>query len=1060
MTPQNKQHPLALLLALGAVMLLASSVAVFSQRQIRLRGALDGLPDPQLTHRPPILGVNVELTQYDTGVLNENLDLIKQTGFIWLRQIFAWNEIEKEPGVYDWSEYDLIVKEARARHLRLVAVLWRSPEWAADSPTAPPENPERFGLFAGELAQRYGTQIDVYQIWDEPNLMNGWGGQPTDPVGYTRLLEAAYRAIHANDPTALVLIGGLAPTIETGPDNLSDVQYLRSLYENGADRYFDGVAGKPYGFDTGPEDRRVDINLLNFSRFLLLREEMVRYGDGHKPLWATQFGWNTLPKEWKGGASIWGLTTPTEQARWILGSYERALTEWPWSGALIIEGWQPAVSETDPRWGFALRDEKGELSLAARALEQRSELFNSALWPGVYPATTPLAEYRGQWEFDTLQADIVENGNSQVSVPFAGDSLGVVARRDDYRAYLYVTVDGHPSNVLPQDTQGTYAVLTSPDYTTRVEPILVADALEPLERHTAVLRAERGWDQWAIVGFVVGSDVDTTLYDILALSLLVMASIAGAASIRVGKRASAGAGLSDLGRMIRTRLSATAHLMLALAAALAMWIGAALTWGGVVPNLMRRAGDGPSLLLTLLTAGLFYYSAPLVLTIIALIILFVLIYARPDIGLALIMFFTPYYLLPRPLFDRMFSMVEVTSLLTLLAWGIHLIAERKEEGWPSLGDVYRRMTSLDKAVALSICIAIVSLSWSELIGVAVTELRQMVLEPVVMFLVLRTMPFTREERWRIVDLLILTGVIVSLIGLYQLATKTDLVIAEEGAVRVRSVFGTPNNLGLYLERLIPITAAVVLVGRSKLRRSLYGSAGTLMLVVAVLAKSKGSLLLGLPAGVGMVFILWAGRAGLIAIGIGLALELLALIPLSQHPRFRKLFDLSSGESTSFFRIQLYQSALHMIRDHPITGLGLDQFLYQYRGRYIQPSAWQQPDLSQPHNLVLNYWIRLGIIGLIAGIWLQVAFWQLSWRTQQALRATDSATRALVVGLMGSMAAFLAHGMVDEVHFVIDLAFIFFMSLGLMHQIGRESGVLSNGGDRHGGQSQQPNSQAG
>jgi hypothetical protein len=43
-------------------------------------------------------------------------------------------------------------------------------------------------------------------------------------------------------------------------------------------------------------------------------------------------------------------------------------------------------------------------------------------------------------------------------------------------------------------------------------------------------------------------------------------------------------------------------------------------------------------------------------------------------------------------------------------------------------------------------------------------------------------------------------------------------------------------------------------------------------------------------------------------------------------------------------------------------------------------------------------------------------------------------RTLVVGLMGSMAAFIAHGLVDEVHFVIDLAFIFFMTLGLVHQL--------------------------
>ena len=34
---------------------------------------------------------------------------------------------------------------------------------------------------------------------------------------------------------------------------------------------------------------------------------------------------------------------------------------------------------------------------------------------------------------------------------------------------------------------------------------------------------------------------------------------------------------------------------------------------------------------------------------------------------------------------------------------------------------------------------------------------------------------------------------------------------------------------------------------------------------------------------------------------------------------------------------------------------------------------------QPHNFLLNYWLRLGLIGLAAGIWIQVAFWRLAWQ---------------------------------------------------------------------------------
>lgn len=1036
MSPRLRQS-MFLLLMLGAVIAAASSIAIFSQRQMQLRGALDGYPDPALSPaRVPILGVNADLTQYDELALAENLDAIHDTGFVWVRQVFDWIEIEAQRGEYDWSAYDRIVEQTDARDLRLVAVLWRSPDWAADSPTAPPNDLDAFGEFAASLASRYGEQIEVYQIWDEPNLSSGWGNQRPDVIDYVRLLETAHTAIHAADDTALVLTAGLAPNVETGPDNLSDILYLRALYENGAAPFFDGVAGKPYGFDTSPADRRVDPAVLNFSRLVLLREEMVAHGDSRKPLWGSHFGWNALPANWQGDPSVWGLTTPDQQAEWTVAAYDRALREWSWSGALILNYWQPDAPATDPRWGFALRSQSGDLSLTAEAIRAHNELYNSILWPGIYRADVPIVDYEGEWEFSDLGADISEHGGSVIKAPMIGSGMGVIARRDNYRAYLYVEVDDQPSATLPRDERGAYAILTSPDYQPRIEIIPLADSLTP-EPHRIRIEADRGWDQWAIAGFAVANDVDTSFYDLLVGSLLIMSMVFVTLAVREGREIAWFGGLPQIAQRITTMFSQGMHLILALIAALAVWLGASLTWGGLVPSLLRKLGDGPSLLITFFTAGVFYYPpAPFVLTIIALILLFVLIYARPSIGLALIMFFTPYYLIPRPLFDRMFSMAEVTSLLTLAAWGLHIIADRKTRGWPTLRQLYQRMTNLDKAVALFIAISVASLSWADLKGVAFTELRQMIIEPFVVYLVLRTMPLTSSERWLIVDMLILTGVLVSLIGFYEAITGTDLIRAEAGSIRIRSVFGTPNNLALFLGRLIPISAAIVLIGGSRTRRVLYGIAGVLMLAAAGLTVSKGALLFGLPAALALVVILWAGKAGLIAVGAGLIALLLALIPLWNHPRFKSMLDF--GEGSSFFRVQLWQSALRMIADHPITGVGLDQFLYLYRGRYILPSAWQQPDLSQPHNFLLNYWVRLGIVGLAAGVWMQLAFWQMAWRTQRALRAIDPAARALAVGLMGGMADFIAHGMVDEVYFVIDLAFIFFMTLGLIHQLSEQA----------------------
>lgn len=1034
-----KRNKLVLvLLCAGVLVSILTAVATALQRNVLVRGTAAGFPAADLPDRVPALGINADLTIYNEADLSENADLMSKAGFVWIRQSFDWSAIEPENDRFDWHKYDSIVSAAAENNLRIVAVLEKSPAWAADALTAPPASNEEFYQFARALAERYQDQIDVYQVWDEPNLGSGWGDSDPAPARYAALLEAGYRAIHGADPESLVLTASLAPTIETGPENLSDIVFLRALYENGASEFFDGVSAKAYGFDSGPEDRRIHHNRLNFSRVILLREEMVEFGDANKPLWIGNFGWNSLPPGWEGNPSVWGQTSPDQQTRRTLDAYERVLKEWSWAGGVILENWQPDAPAFDPRWGFALRSIDGDLSPLFTALQQVSDEYNSGMWPGVYPANTSLADYSGEWEFSDLGADIVENGSSAVNLPFYGDTLSVIVRRDQYRAHLYVTIDGEPSSSLPRDDTGAYLILTSPDYKPRIETMAVATRLDADQLHLAHIEAERGWDQWAIVGYVVGMrDVRLIQYEIAVFALVILAVLLVAVIVYQTRNMEITNPLTQFVAWATVRLGSMTQFGLTLITALALWIGAALTWGGLLPDVFRRLGDGPSLLLTALTAGFFYFSPWLILTLASLVLLFLLIYAKPVNGVALIAFFAPFYYLPRPLFDRAFSMAEIVSLLTLLAWAIHVAAMQRHGSRLSPRNLWKKLTGLDKAIGLFVAVAAASLLWSDLLGVAITELRQVIIEPLAGYLVLRTLSISKRERWLIVDMLILTGLVIAIVGFVQMLSGSGLITAEGGIPRLKSVYNSPNSVALFLGRVIPITFAVLLAGDVKLRRFLYSTAGVIMLVAAVLSLSKGGLLLGIPAAFAVVIILWAGRKGFYAVIGGILLEIIALIPLSRIPRFSGLLDFSSGTSTSFFRLQLWKSAIRLIREHPITGVGLDQFLYAYRGRYILPDAWQEPDLSTPHTILLNFWVRLGIAGVVAAVWMQVEFWKLGWRIQRKLRGSDGTEWALTAGLMGGMAAFLAHGLVDEPFFLIDLAYVFFIALGLMHLLSDE-----------------------
>jgi hypothetical protein len=479
---------LALALAVVAVLGMGS---LATRQQFLTRGIPESLPEP-IPHGGPRLGVNVYLEQYEEEELRPTLEAIATTGVEFIKQPFYYHSD------YDWTLADRLVTAANESGLTLVPLLDGNP---ADG-FAPPANPARFAEWAAEFARRYGDTVSYYIIWDEPNLSTHWGNRPANANEYAALLTATAGAIRAADPGAVIIAAPLAPTTENGPDNLAEPLYLQQMYEAGAANSFDVVAAKPYGFDSGPEDRRVAVGQLNFSRAILLREVLAQNGDGHKAVWAGNWGWNSLPDGWQGEPSIWGQTNEAQRAVWTTAALERARREWPWMGVMFLENWEPDVPPSDPRWGF---------SIAGRETAAAIEAYLSARPPNVADpgfhlagADDPAQVYQGGWRFSPqFGADISETGD-RVDFTFWGTDVGLQVRRADFRARLYITVDGEPANALPVDENGSVLVLTSADTT---EDYL---AIEPVARnlspgvHTVSVVASRGWDQWALNGFSVG----------------------------------------------------------------------------------------------------------------------------------------------------------------------------------------------------------------------------------------------------------------------------------------------------------------------------------------------------------------------------------------------------------------------------------------------------------------------------------------------------------------------------------------------------------------------------
>ncbi len=1011
------------LFIVGALLLLSSTLGALqltARERFLTRGIPAPFPAPVADTDLPRGCVNAPLDEAGDA-LPWMLDTIHAGGFAWVRQRFAWAEIEPEPGVYRWEMWDRIVAETAARELRLIAVLDTAPDWA----NSPPD-PAAFARFAGAVAARYGDTLTYYQVWHNPNLGGAWGGR-ADPYGYTALLAQAATAIRAADPDARISLGSLAPTAERGEWNYAEDLFLEMLYVAGAAPYFDVVAAQPYGFYTSPDDRTVSRETLNFSRAILIHEALAAHGESHKAVWASHFGWNSLPADWPGPPSIWGSVDEATQAAYTVAALERAEREWPWMGPLCLNSFQPrpetpglAVPDAEEHWGFALVGLKRTPRPLYTALQTWLRRAPVAT-PGVYPASTALAVFEGTWTLGPQGADIGKTGD-RVRLTFEGTGAALTVRRGPYRAFLYVTVDGQPANALAPDTEGrTFAVLYDP--LAAVATVPLATNL-PYGRHTVEVIAERGWGQWALADWRISGAPDPrphrrTLAGFAALGALsLLLTIAGARRL---PRATLQPALAWL--------RARAQLWLALPlSAVYLFAGWQLLMGQA---LFRRLGEDGALAAALLAAGGFYLSPWLAVTLLAGALLALLVFVQPALGLTLTLLAAPLYIHPLSLVGKSFALAELILLPTLVGWLVQLLGPERHAFWQRV----RGARLLWPALALAGA-ALLSTLFAAHQREALRELRLVVLEPLLFYLMLISLPLSRRARLRILDGFILSAVMVALVGLAQYFVLGDVITAEGGILRLRSVYGSPNNAALYLGRVLPVLLAYILWSGPltpgalwrDARRRWYALALLPVGLALLLTLSKGALLLGVPGAIIALGLLVGGRwrrITIILVGVGL----LALIPLFRTPRFAGLFD--TGQGTTFFRLSLWHSAWQMFRDHPLIGVGPDNFLYAYRTQYVLPTAWEEFNLSHPHNVVLDFASRLGVIGLAAFVWLQTRLWR---QLLPLCRRATPLERALAIGFAASMVNFLAHGLVDASYFVVDLAYAFFFTLAVVQWI--------------------------
>jgi hypothetical protein len=350
-------------------------------------------PQPTATNPPPA-GKPVKMKSPDYGmqaflwwrpeVAQRDMELIRDAGFGWVKQGFAWREIEgMGKGKFDWSVTDRIVTQAESIGLHLIARLDDEPTWASGQPypnsanviMAPPKNPQDFANFCYALASRYKGRIAAYQIWNEPNLAREWGGKAPNPEAYVQLLKVGYQAIKKADPNAIVISAGMAPTTRSDKVAMPDTAYLKRMYAAGAKPYFDALGAHGAGYKAPPEkdpgEVANDANFYNkgdpncpgpacriycFRHVEDLHQIMVDNGDTKKQVVVLEFGWTIDPRP--NSPYAWHAVTEEQQADYFVRAYQYAKEHWrPWIGIMSLI-YMPNIDWTEQDeqywWSIAL----------------------------------------------------------------------------------------------------------------------------------------------------------------------------------------------------------------------------------------------------------------------------------------------------------------------------------------------------------------------------------------------------------------------------------------------------------------------------------------------------------------------------------------------------------------------------------------------------------------------------------------------------------------------------------------------------------------------------------
>jgi len=422
---------------------------------------------------------------------------------------------------------------------------------------------------------------------------------------------------------------------------------------------------------------------------------------------------------------------------------------------------------------------------------------------------------------------------------------------------------------------------------------------------------------------------------------------------------------------------------------------------------------------------IFYY----LMLIVAAVIFAALSFARPQWSLYLIAGLLPTYLIRFSVFGLPLTWLE--AMVIILAAVVLL---KKEVNFKKIRNDYFFWPIIGILISATIAV-IVSPDKFHALGLW----KAYFIEPIIYYWLMLSLLKWHRELEGIFWALGFSVIYLSATAIWQkiFAVGVPSAYMIGGQVdRVVSFFGYPNALGLLLGPILvafmgflffknPDSLLLYLDNAQRFWLKLIII--ILGLATIIMAQSEGAVLAVIVCGWLMLFLNKKGRSYALIL---LALGVILFFAVSGLHDFlvSKLFLLDySGQ----VRRLIWSETFTMLKDHWFFGAGLAG--YQLAIAPYHVNTWMEIFLY-PHNILLNFWSELGLIGVAAFAWLIVKyFWQnlkniftIVCNYSQQLPFDKIVSFALIfVGL-----EIIIHGLVDVPYFKNDLSVLFWLIIGV------------------------------